>query len=137
MTDPKKYTIHMVGHGHIDSTWLWRWMEGYEEVRATFRSALDRMNETDDFKFTASSACFYAWVKACDPEMFEEIRARVAEGRWSPEMAGDDAVPVDGERSAWSSRRDVASRAPSRSCLRDIGQRLQPSVDLDGRVKHP
>ncbi|HPX39739.1 MAG TPA: hypothetical protein PLF51_04840, partial [Candidatus Hydrogenedentes bacterium] len=33
----------MIGHGHIDPTWLWRWTEGYEEVRATFRSALDRM----------------------------------------------------------------------------------------------
>ena len=77
-----QFTIHMIGHGHIDPTWLWRWTEGYEEVRATFRSALDRMNETPDFTFTSSSACFYAWVKACDPEMFEEIRARVAEGRW-------------------------------------------------------
>ncbi len=82
MTDKAKKTIHMIGHGHIDPTWLWRWMEGYEEVRATFRSALDRMNETPEFKFTASSACFYAWVKDCDPEMFEEVRARIKEGRW-------------------------------------------------------
>jgi alpha-mannosidase len=82
MTEPNGYVVHMIGHGHIDPTWLWRWTEGYEEVRATFRSALDRMNETPGLKFTASSACFYDWVKACDPEMFEAIRARVAEGRW-------------------------------------------------------
>ncbi|HRI90002.1 MAG TPA: hypothetical protein PK869_17135, partial [Candidatus Hydrogenedentes bacterium] len=69
-------TVHMIGHGHIDPTWLWRWMEGYEEVRATFRSALDRMKETPEFIFTASSACFYDWVKSCDPEMFEAIRTR-------------------------------------------------------------
>lgn len=86
MSEAKDYTIHMIGHGHIDPTWLWRWTEGFEEVRATFRSALDRMNETPDFFFTASSACFYAWVEASDPAMFEEIRARVAEGRW--EIAG-------------------------------------------------
>jgi alpha-mannosidase len=82
MAKPQDCTIHMIGHGHIDPTWLWRWTEGYEEVRATFRSALDRMNETPDFTFTASSAQFYVWVKDCDPEMFEEIRARVKEGRW-------------------------------------------------------
>lgn len=82
----KDLTLHMVGHGHIDPTWLWRWTEGYEEVRATFRSALERMNETPEFKFTASSACFYDWVKRCDPAMFEEIRKRVKEGRW--ELAG-------------------------------------------------
>ncbi|GMV92656.1 MAG: hypothetical protein AMXMBFR82_24340 [Candidatus Hydrogenedentota bacterium] len=82
MSDSKHITVHMVGHGHIDPTWLWRWTEGYEEVRATFRSALDRMDETPEFKFTASSACFYNWVKSCDSEMFEAIRKRVAEGRW-------------------------------------------------------
>jgi alpha-mannosidase len=79
---PKQYVLHMIGHGHIDPTWLWRWTEGYEEVRATFRSALERMEETPAFKFTASSACFYAWIEENDPEMFEQIRARVDEGRW-------------------------------------------------------
>ncbi len=86
MSTSNDTTVHMIGHGHIDPTWLWRWTEGYEEVRATFRSALDRMNETPEFRFTASSACFYAWVKACDPGLFDEIRARVKEGRW--EIAG-------------------------------------------------
>lgn len=80
----KQHVVHMIGHGHIDPTWLWRWTEGYEEVRATFRSALERMKETPDFKFTASSACFYDWVKACDPELFNQIRARVKQGRWEP-----------------------------------------------------
>lgn len=82
MAKAKDITIHMIGHGHIDPTWLWRWTEGYEEVRATFRSALDRMKETPQFKFTASSACFYGWAKAADPDLFEEIRHRVKEGRW-------------------------------------------------------
>jgi len=83
----------MVGHGHIDPTWLWRWTEGYEEVRATFRSALERMRETPGFKFTSSSACFYAWFKASEPEMFDEIRQRVREGRW--DIAGGWWVEPD------------------------------------------
>jgi len=83
----------MIGHGHIDPTWLWRWTEGYEEVRATFRSALERMRETPDFTFTASSPCFYAWVKDAEPAMFEEIRQRVAEGRW--EIAGGMWIEPD------------------------------------------
>ncbi|GMW01736.1 MAG: hypothetical protein AMXMBFR84_28730 [Candidatus Hydrogenedentota bacterium] len=86
MAEPREFTFHMIGHGHIDPTWLWRWTEGYEEVRATFRSALERMKETPEFKFTASSACFYQWVKSCDPKLFDEIKARVKEGRW--ELAG-------------------------------------------------
>ena len=74
--------LHMIGNAHIDPVWLWRWQEGYQEVKATFRSALDRLAESDDVVFTASSACFYAWVEESDPDMFEEIRARVTEGRW-------------------------------------------------------
>lgn len=89
----RKKTVHMIGHGHIDPTWLWRWTEGYEEVRATFRSALERMNETPDFRFTASSACFYAWIRDCEPALFEEIRERIREGRW--EIAGGWWVEPD------------------------------------------
>lgn len=74
--------LHMIGNAHIDPVWLWQWQDGFQEVLATFRSALDRMNEYDDFKFVSSSAAFYEWVEQTDPQMFEEIRQRVHEGRW-------------------------------------------------------
>ncbi len=85
--------VHMIGHGHIDPTWLWRWTEGYEEVRATFRSALERMEEEPELRFTASSAQFHAWVERCDPELFAAIQRKVAEGRW--EIAGGWWVEPD------------------------------------------
>ncbi|MBA2528817.1 MAG: alpha-mannosidase [Euzebyales bacterium] len=75
-------TLHMIGHSHIDPVWLWQWPEGFQEIKATFRSALDRLAEFDDFVYTASSAAFYDWVERSDPAMFSEIRQRVAEGRW-------------------------------------------------------
>ena len=74
--------LHMIGNAHIDPVWLWQWQEGFQEVKATFRSALDRLRESDDVLFTASSACFHAWVEENDPPMFAEIARRVAEGRW-------------------------------------------------------
>lgn len=74
--------IHLIGNAHLDHVWLWRWQEGFAEVKATFRSALDRMNEFEGFIFTCSSACYYQWVEQNDPDMFEEIRQRVAEDRW-------------------------------------------------------
>ncbi|HEY9075544.1 MAG TPA: glycoside hydrolase family 38 C-terminal domain-containing protein [Anaerolineaceae bacterium] len=78
----KQKKLHMIGNAHIDPVWLWQWQEGFHEVKATFRSALDRMKEYDDFIFTASSAAFYDWVEKSDPAMFAEIRQRVQEGRW-------------------------------------------------------
>lgn len=75
--------ITMIGNAHIDPVWFWTWQEGYQEVKATFRSALDRMNENPDFIFTCACADYYRWVEESDPAMFEEIRARVKEGRWA------------------------------------------------------
>lgn len=74
--------IHMIGNAHIDPVWLWQWQEGYQEVKATFRSALDRLSETEEFVFTCACADYYRWVEENDPGMFDEICARVKEGRW-------------------------------------------------------
>ena len=80
--DPRLGTLHMIGNAHIDAVWLWPWEEGFAEVKATFASALDRMDEYPEFIFTCSSAAYYAWIEVNAPEMFERIRRRVAEGRW-------------------------------------------------------
>ncbi len=76
-------TLHMIGNAHLDPVWLWQWQEGFQEAKATFRSALDRISEYPDFLFTSSSAAIYEWIEQNDPQMFEEIKARVAEGRWA------------------------------------------------------
>src|SRR5512135_3768714 len=78
----RKKRLYMIGNAHIDPVWLWQWQEGFHEVKATFRSALDRMQEYEDFIFSASSAAFYEWVEQSDPQMFAEIQQRVREGRW-------------------------------------------------------
>jgi len=74
--------LHMIGNAHIDPVWLWQWPEGYQEVRATFRSAIDRLDESPDFVFTHTSVLFLQWVEESDPELFARIRERIAEGRW-------------------------------------------------------
>ena len=74
--------LHLIGNAHLDPVWLWRWQEGFSEVLATFRSALDRMKEFPDFKFTSACAVYYELVEKLAPDMFEEIKQRVNEGRW-------------------------------------------------------
>ncbi|MCL2832268.1 MAG: hypothetical protein FWD78_03775 [Treponema sp.] len=85
--------IYMIGNAHIDPVWLWRWSEGAAEIKATFRSALDRLNEFDDFIFASASAAYYEWVEQNEPAMFEEIKQRVKEGRW--ELTGGWWVEPD------------------------------------------
>ncbi len=78
----KTKKLFMIGNAHLDPVWLWQWQDGFHEAKATFRSALDRMNEYPDFIFVSSSAAFYEWIEQSDPKMFAEIQQRVAEGRW-------------------------------------------------------
>ncbi|GHU75467.1 hypothetical protein AGMMS49992_19510 [Clostridia bacterium] len=77
-----KKKLHMIGNAHIDPVWLWCWPDGYSEIRATFRSALDRLEEYPEFVFTSACAAFYEWIERMDPDMFKEIQRRVHEGRW-------------------------------------------------------
>ena len=75
--------IHLIGNAHLDPIWLWRWQEGFSEILATYRSALDRMKEFPDFNFTTACAVYHEWIEKVDPEMFAEIQKRVKEGRWN------------------------------------------------------
>lgn len=81
VSSPRK-CLHLIGNAHLDVAWLWPCWEGFAAVKATFRSALDRMTEHPTFEFCASSAAYYEWIEENDPSMFEEIRRRVEEGRW-------------------------------------------------------
>lgn len=77
-----KKTYYLIGNAHLDPVWQWQAPEGLSLVKSTFRSALDRMKEYPDYKFTSACASYYKWIKLSEPEMFEEIKERVKEGRW-------------------------------------------------------
>ena len=74
--------IYMIGNTHFDPVWLWRWDEAMSSIHSTFRSALDRMNEDADFIYSFATPPVFDWIKEIDPDMLEEIRERVKEGRW-------------------------------------------------------
>src|SRR5690625_4510570 len=93
IVNDKARKFYLVGHGHLDPVFMWRWQEGYEAARSTFRSALDRMNEFPDFRFTTTTTALMVAISKYDPDMFAEIQARVNEGRW--ELAGGWWVEPD------------------------------------------
>ena len=88
-----KPELYLIGNGHLDPVWLWHLPEGLAEIKATFRSALDRMKEFPGYIFTSACASYYAWVEANEPAMFQEIKERVEEGRWA--IAGGMWVQPD------------------------------------------
>lgn len=80
--DAKSFNVICVAHAHIDMNWMWRWDETVAVALDTFRTMLDLMNEYSEFKFSQSQASVYKIVEEYAPEMLDEIKARVKEGRW-------------------------------------------------------
>ncbi len=78
----KEYHVILAAHAHIDMNWMWSYNETVAITLATFRSILNIMDQYPDFTFSQSQASVYKIVEEFDPEMMEEIKARIAEGRW-------------------------------------------------------
>ena len=88
MDNNEMNTLYMIGNTHFDPVWLWTWDEAMASIRATFRSALERMDEDPDFIYSFCTPAVFEWIENVDPGLFEEIRKRVNEGRWDVEAEG-------------------------------------------------
>lgn len=75
----------VLGHAHIDTAWLWPVEETYRKCARSWSNVLRLMERDAEFVFVASQPQQYRWVEERYPRVFEQIRARVAEGRWEPE----------------------------------------------------
>ncbi|HYA48457.1 MAG TPA: alpha-mannosidase, partial [Burkholderiales bacterium] len=85
LSDPRQYTAHLVGHAHIDLSWLWRWEETVNDVAVqTFKGTLAQMAVMPGLTFAQSQAAIYEAMEKNYPELFQEIRAKVKEGTWIP-----------------------------------------------------
>jgi alpha-mannosidase len=62
--------------------WMWRFDETVAATLDTFRTMLNLMEEYPEFKFSQSQASVYKIVEEFDPDMLEEIKKRIKEGRW-------------------------------------------------------
>ena len=78
----KEFTIHCVGHAHIDMNWLWGWPETIATVNDTLTTVDRLMQEFPEFTFSQSQASVYWIAKQYLPELYARIRRRVKEGRW-------------------------------------------------------
>ena len=73
-----------IGHAHIDSAWLWPVRETRRKVARTVSNVLALMDEDPDFTYAMSSAQQYEWLEDEHPDLFERMKARIAEGRFIP-----------------------------------------------------
>jgi alpha-mannosidase len=80
----KEFTLHLIGHSHLDLAWKWRWPESIVCGRDTIKNQLENMRAHPDFVFVESSPALWEAVEKDDPQLFEEIKAAVLRGQFEP-----------------------------------------------------
>lgn len=86
-TNPRESaaTICCVGHTHIDVAWLWTLAVTEDKAVRSFSTVLELMKRYPEYRFMSSQPQLYQYVKKNAPEVYAQIKERVAEGRWEPE----------------------------------------------------
>ena len=74
--------MHLTGNSHIDAAWLWPWTETVDVVKRTFGTAAQLMSEYPAYTYTQSAAAYSQWVADKYPQLNEQIKQRIQEGRW-------------------------------------------------------
>ena len=86
-TDPRvsEAVISCIGHTHIDVAWLWTLAVTEDKSVRSFSTVLELMRKYPEYRFMSSQPQLYQYVKNNAPEIYEQIKARIAEGRWEAE----------------------------------------------------
>ena len=82
---PRDYTAHLIGHAHIDLSWLWRWEETVNDIAdKTFRGTLAQMDKMPGLTFAQSQAALYDAVEKDYPDLFRRSGKRSRTGPGCP-----------------------------------------------------
>lgn len=85
--------VKCVGHTHIDMAWLWRLKHTHEKASRSFSTVLRMMEMFPEYIFLQTQPQLYEYIKEDFPEIYEEIKKRIKEGRW--EVDGGMWVEAD------------------------------------------
>lgn len=79
---PLDVTLHAIGHAHMDIAYLWPISQIRLKNARTYSNVLRLMDADPDYHFSHSQPQLYAYTAQDYPALFEQIKTRVAEGRW-------------------------------------------------------
>ena len=74
----------IIGHSHMDTAWLWTIDETIEKCARTYSNQMSLMDQYPEYKFIQSSAFHSEVIRRHYPALFEQIKERVAQGRYEP-----------------------------------------------------
>ncbi|KAI9276187.1 galactose mutarotase-like domain-containing protein [Sporodiniella umbellata] len=79
-----QHEVYAVGHCHIDTAWLWPFEETIRKCARSWSSQIELMDRYPDFKFIASQAQQYEWLKETYQPLWKKLMEKVSLGQFSP-----------------------------------------------------
>ncbi|MDR0854961.1 MAG: alpha-mannosidase, partial [Christensenellaceae bacterium] len=76
------FTYSAIGHSHLDLGWLWPIRETKRKGARTFTNQLLNIERYPHYKFGASQAQLYKWMKDLYPDVYARVKEAHAAGKW-------------------------------------------------------
>ena len=76
--------VALVGHSHLDIAYYWRRIHAVHKNARTILIQMRLMDRYPEFRYTHTQAYTYETLEKYYPELFEELKQKVAEGRFEP-----------------------------------------------------
>lgn len=89
----KNYKIYALGQSHLDAAWKWTKLSTIRRLIITMENAVANLNRYPFFLFSQSSPQYYEWIKNFKPNLFNDIKKLVKEGRF--EICGGMWIEAD------------------------------------------
>jgi len=78
----KKFTVHLIGHAHIDMNWLWDYENTKDVCIRDFASVISLMEQFPELTFSQSQSHVYQIVEQANPQLFSAVVQKIKERRW-------------------------------------------------------
>ena len=124
----KRFTIHFIGHSHIDLAWKWRYPETIECMKGTFETQLALMERNPEYVYCETSAVLWRDMKEKYPEFWKRIRAAADRGQFEPQ--GGMWCETDGQcvgEESWCRQLEFGQK----TCLEILGKKATCGVNID------
>jgi len=84
LTSGNRPQITVSGHAHLDVGWMWPYWRTRQKIAHTVSNVLRLMERYPDYHYSQSQPQVLQWLKEDVPELYAQVKQRVAEGRFEP-----------------------------------------------------
>ncbi|KAI8324586.1 alpha-mannosidase 2C1-like protein [Martensiomyces pterosporus] len=78
------HQVYAIGNCHIDTAWLWPYDETKRKIARSWATQLDYMDRYPEYRFAASQAQQFEWLKQLYPDLFKRVQEKAKTGQFIP-----------------------------------------------------